>query len=133
MSLKDRITPPEFSLPFIPTTTTSGPQIDSVSEQGKCFGCQFESNLPGLRWLWPEKSSLIQALRRNPKPGSIEIEQLNTVAPFIDENKECVTTESIVFYVLAGERKKPIEAFAHVTGIERNEYLEGSGSESNHR
>jgi hypothetical protein len=66
-------------------------------------------------------------------PGSIEVEQLDTVLPFVDEDEKHVGAEATVAQLLARRSREPVERLAHVAGLQGDIDFEGCLAKSDHR
>ena len=102
---------------FIPRFETCSAQIHSIEYHLQGFGREFNPLLIRATRSGPTEAAFFKPFCRNPKPCSIEVEKLDTVAPFVNEDKKRIAAESLVFEVLAGNVEKAIEGFAHVAGL----------------
>ena len=73
------------------------------------------------RPLWAREGPLFQPLGQHPQPGAIKIQNLQSVVPPITKHVERSTFR--IFPSCSSRRRKPVEAFAHVTGVNRHEHL----------
>ena len=65
-------------------------EVDAVDEELQGFGREFDAALAGFTRGGPAEKAFLQAFRRYPKTGAVEVEELDAVAAFVGEDEEGV-------------------------------------------
>src|SRR5690606_8888082 len=93
-------------------------QVDAVGEHGEGLGRELELGPARPGGLRPGEGALFQTLGQHPEAGSVEVEDLEPVAPLVAEHEER-SAAGVLLEDAFGEGVEPVEALAHVAGFER--------------
>ena len=104
------LTRSSFLLSTVPTTLFGRSQVDATEKQHELFARQLEERRSGFR---PLERALLEALRADPQPAAIEVEDLQAIASAIREDKE-MTRKKIEFELAENNRSQTVEAEPHV-------------------
>ena len=92
---------------------------------------EFELFVAGVVAGGPAEGSFFEAFGGDPKAAAIEVEELESVAAFVDEGKDGFF-DKFLAEVLRGDLGEAVEALAHVAGLEREIDLERGIGEVDH-
>lgn len=102
---------------FIPWPLKAVLEVDAIGEHGKGGGLEEQSLTVGLDVFWPVENTTLKTLGDDPIARSVEIQNLDKVAPFVGE-EEGGSAGGIDLDLRAGNFGETVEALAHVGGLE---------------
>ena len=118
-------------LDLIPAAHGSTLEIDAIEEQLQGLWRELEFFISSIVAGRPAEGSFFEAFGGDPEAGAIEVEELESVAAFVNERKDGFFYEFLT-EVLGGDLSETVEAFAHVAGLQGEVDLERGVSEVDH-
>lgn len=115
-----------FSLALIPWSQCRPMHVNAICQQGESLRRELQFALPRLRCFWPEERALFQPFGHQPQSRAIEVEDLQTRAPTVREDKERAAA-NVLLEPFANRRVQALEPFAHVHRLQANEHLQAAG------
>lgn len=100
--------------------------VNAICKQGESLRCELQFALPGFRYLWPKERALLQSFGHQPQACAIEVEDLQTRASPVGEDKECAAA-NVLLESFANRRVQALEPFAHVHRLQADEHLQAAG------